>query len=237
MRLFIEKQVMPKEMIYRQTKPLLGRDTGSENFGHRGQRAIVALFHLVRYTIAVCATGIAIVILPIIAIVVLAGLITLFLLLTWIAFLFGAPLDGGALQAIFWFVVAPISLLLSTVVSVILVLFLAVVYTVIGVLPVSLLVEIVFWRHADHQLSFGVILARLASSAVAGLVLGVVVGGIVLLLVQPAALLEVGIICTGAVLISVCSTFFFGLILTLMLITKAGLLVLLRRFSRKEVAA
>ena len=228
---------MPKEMIYHQTKSLLRRDTGSENFGHRGQRTIVALFHLVRYTVAACATGIAIAILPIISIVALAGLVTLFLLLTWITFLFGAPLDGGVLQAMFWFVVAPISLLLSTVISVILVLFLAVVYTVIGILPLSLLVEIVFWRHADHQLSFGVVLTRLVSFAVAGLGLGVVVGGIGLLLVQPGAPLEVGIICIEAVLISFCSTFFFGLILTLMLITKKGLLVLLRRFSRKKAVA
>jgi hypothetical protein len=120
-------------------------------------------------------------------------------------------------------------LLLSTIVSVILTLLLAAIYIMISALPCSFLVELVSGCFADQRFSVGSVPARLASFAAVGIVPGIVAGSIGFLLVQPETLLEMGAIYFGAVLISVCTVFLFGMTLTLLLAIKEGTLALWRR--------
>jgi hypothetical protein len=201
------------------------------------QQIITALFHIARYLAATCASGFMLVIVPLIIIGVLAVLIALFLLLVWLGFFLGAPLDGGAIQAIFWFVVAPVSLVLSTIISVASTLIAVIIYLAVGVLPLSALVELAFWRFADKKLTALGILSRFASFALAGVILGVVVGSIGLLAVQPETLLGVGIIYIGTVVVSVCTLFFYGIVLTILLAVKDGMLALWRKLQQKKSAA
>ena len=180
-------------------------------------RAIAAMGHFVRYFVAACVTGIAVAILPIVSIFMLAGLIALFLLLVWIAFFCGAPLDGGIIQAIFWFVVAPLSLLLSVVIFVLSTLLLSGIFTLVCVLPVSLLTELVCWQGSVRS-----VIGRLASFLAAGLTLGALMIGIVALLDIQASPYAVVAIALALSLSSGFSTFLFGLVLTLMAATMGG---------------
>ena len=182
-------------------------------------RAIAAIGHFVRYVVAACVTGIAVAILPIVSIFILAGLIALFLLLSWIAFFCGAPLDGGIIQAIFWFVVAPLSLVLSVVIFVLLTLLLSGIFTLVCVLPVSLLTEFACW-----QCSVRSVIGRLASFLAAGLILGALIIGIVALLDIQASPYAMVTIALALSLSSGFSTFLFGLVLTLISATMGTLL-------------
>jgi hypothetical protein len=195
----------------------------------RIQRAASGLFHLARYFVAASVTGLALVALPLVVIVAVTGLIAVFLILAWIAFFLGAPLDGGAIQAIFWFIIAPLSLLLSTAIASIEVVFLVVMYIAVGVLPFCVLVELIFLRSASQRLSVAGVLARLLAFAAAGVVPGVASGVIGFVLVQPQTLLGTGAVCIGAILPSVCAVFLCGLVLTLLEVLKEGGLALWRR--------
>lgn len=106
---------------------------------------------------------------------------------------------------------------------------LAVAFTVLGVLPISLFTEFVCWR-----LDIQHILARLASFVPAGVLLGMAVSGLGLLWVQPGSPDSAALIIIVLTLVSVCVVFLFGLVLTLMTAIRDGTLALWRAVKQKQ---
>jgi hypothetical protein len=138
--------------------------------------AIRVVWHLFRYTLATCISTAASAVLPVLVgsapIAVAIGWI-----LAWGAALLFFVLTGESIGIEIGepvgIVIVPALLMAFGTASVSAALSLAAAFSVVAVLPVSLLTECACWR-----LSFRAIILRLVSFLVAGLFLGVAVGGI-----------------------------------------------------------
>ena len=193
--------------------------------------AIRVVWHLFRYTLATCISTAASAVLPVLVgsapIAVAIGWI-----LAWGAALLFFVLTGESIGIEIGepvgIVIVPALLMAFGTASVSAALSLAAAFSVVAVLPVSLLTEFACWR-----LSFRAIILRLVSFLVAGLFLGVAVGGITVALAAyhqiqapPLALLGLAMVLS---LISVCAVFTSGLVLTTMSFVKDKLVALEER--------
>jgi len=178
------------------------------------------VWHLLRYVVATCVSTVAVAALPVLIVFVLT---VLWLLGLIFALVFQFPIDEPISLLI-----TPLLVVLMGIVVVFVVLLLAVAFTVIGVLPVSLLAEFACWR-----LSIRSTWARLMGFLLAGVLLGSVTGTVGVLTIQPNSVALVGLAFTVLMLVSICIVFLFGLTLTSMTVAKDGALVLWRTFKEK----
>jgi hypothetical protein len=176
-----------------------------------------------RYGIAAAVTGTALAALPLAATFVGAVLGVLLVLVSDLSFVVGEPLEGGLIQLVFWFIVAPLALLLLTAAAVLAILVAVTSYVVLGVLPLAWIVERVAGQCDDRRLSLRGLLTRLAGFGLSGAILGGVLGAAGLLLIHPETLSGGLAMFLGAVLVSVCAVLLFGLVLTLLHAVLAGL--------------
>jgi hypothetical protein len=95
--------------------------------------------------------------------------------------------------------------------GVLLILLLAIAFTVLGVLPISLFTELVCWRLDVHH-----ILAKLAAFVSAGVLLGLAASGLGLLWAQPDSPGAAALVTLVLMLVSIGIVFLFGLVLTAM---------------------
>jgi hypothetical protein len=192
-------------------------------------RTVVQIsWHLLRYASATCVSAIALAAVPILVV----SAFVLFQLSGFVLFFLGlVPIEDPMSL-----VLVPLMLVLFEIVAVFVGLLLAAVVTVVGILPISLLVELVLWKWSGRRLSARTLLVQLMSFAVAGGLSGVLIGTVGLFYLQPDNLVLVGFVYLGSVLICTCAVFLFGLVLTLMAVMGEGILALERAITRKAAA-
>jgi len=175
-------------------------------------------WHFLRYVVATGVSTVAVAALPVLSVFVLT---VLWFLGFIFALVFQFPIDEPMSLLI-----TPLLVALMGIVVVFAVLLLAFAFTVIGVVPISLLAEFACWR-----LSIRTIWARLIGFLLAGVLLGAVTGTIGVLAIQPNSVASAGLTFTVLMSVSVCIVFLFGLTLTSMTVAKDGALALWTAFN------
>ena len=180
------------------------------------------LWHIIRYTTATCISTVVSAALPLVAASVPVLMAVGWVLAWGAAFVFyivtGEPV-GIEMDEPLGIVLVPFLLLAFGIFAVSIVLLLATGFSVLAVLPISLITELVCW-----QLSIRSVILRLGSFLTAGLFLGVIIVTITAMIIEirqiPASSLVLLEVTLSLLMMCVCAVFVSGITLTTLSLVK-----------------
>jgi hypothetical protein len=168
-------------------------------------------WHLLRYLTATALTSGAVALVPIALILLLTILAAIMLILTFI----GGSIEAGPIMALLANGFLFLAVVVGAFVSIFVVVILAIAFTTLGILPISVVAEFTYSQHSEWATDL-----RLVGFLVAGFFLGSIAAVFILItiaamgiFVHPLAAFGISVLMLS---VSVLSVFLFGLTLTLM---------------------